>query len=129
MFNKKEKVAYAKAVNMTPDQFDEFIKRLRGYINKYLEFESISTNILISGFQFAVDVQKNSKKEKVKINFASIQSVEIKKYGKEILDLRLEGMGATRICKTIKSLHNANISISTMNRYLKLNGDYDNGKS
>ena len=131
MFNKKEKVAYAKAINMTPSQFNEFIRRLRGHINKYLDYESISTNMLIAGFQFAVDVQENSKqeKEKVKIDFGSIQSVEVKKYGTEILDLRSEGMGATRICKTIKSLHNAHISISTMNRFLKLNEEYSNGKS
>ncbi len=130
MFSQQQKTEYAKQLGVTLDELDTFIKRYRGYLNSKLLNDSLSFNIVLAGFKYLGDVKKEVRPEsKPVIDFGTIRSEAIKRYGVEILELRDEGYGAKRICDAMNSRHNAKISKSSMDRFLNLNKRDNNGES
>lgn len=130
MFSQQKKMTFAKVLGLTLEELDDFIHRYRGYLNSKLNNESLSYNIVLAGFIYLVDTKKVFRKEpESKIIFGSIKSELVKKYAVEIIELRKDGYGAKRICNAIKERHNADISKSMMDRFLKYNKVKNNGES
>lgn len=123
MFTQKKQERFAKLLGLTPQEFETYIHRYRGHLNTVLQNKSLSFNQVMHGFVFFEDIIKNreNKDPETVIKFGSIRSMEIKKYGVEVLELNLQGYGAKRICDAMKIGHNVDISKSTMDRFLRLN--------
>ncbi|MBN2896151.1 MAG: hypothetical protein JXK05_09720 [Campylobacterales bacterium] len=131
MFNKKQKEECALALGLSLEELDAFARRYRGHLNKHLKHESLSINIILLGFSLLKKVKEASEQPpKPQINFGTLSNEALKKYGVEILELSREGYGATRLCKAMRERHNAVISKSTMERFLRLNKEeVKHGKS
>jgi IS30 family transposase len=105
-----------------------FLARLKGWIEK----NGNSTISLARGINKILSSinQKNSKKnseelEEKKVEFGNIKSNAILKFYDEILDLEKRGFGARKIQNFLKENHHANVSHSTIFRFLNLQKNKD----
>jgi hypothetical protein len=96
-----------------------FLARLKGWIDK----NKNSTISLSKGINKILnDIHEKEIKEAQKlkeINLSNIKNPLLKKYAKEIIMLKEEGLGARKIEKWLWETHRAKISYSTIFRLLK----------
>lgn len=119
MFSQKKKEYYSKVLGFkSPADFEAFSKR---YL-KYLEQDELTKNRIMSGFFILLEIQKQSLQNKNLINLDGIKNPHIKKYSKEILDLRKNGLGGQAIEKYLYEHHRVKVSRGTIEKFYKLNG-------
>lgn len=119
MFNKKKKEYYSTILGFkSPNDFELFSKR---YL-KFLEQGDLTKNRIMSGFFILLEIQKQSLKNKVLINFDTIKNPYIKKYADEILDLRKNRNGSQAIVNHLFENHRVEVSRGTIEKFYKQNG-------
>ena len=68
-----------------------------------------------------------SAKELKKINLEGVKNPILLKYGKQIIELKLQGLGVRRIEKWLWETHRAKISYATIYNFLKHQKEVENG--
>lgn len=101
----------------TEEELLEFAKRLQGHLKK----KGTTIDNIVSGIFILKDIKEKSIKRKAK---NKIKNKVIRKYSKEIVAMRLEGVGSLLISKNIKKLYGENISNTSIYKYLKSEGYY-----
>lgn len=122
MFQKKKKENYEKLLGLNDDELTEFAKRFKHYL---LAQKNITSTNIIKGLFILEDIKDKQIKKKVEevqeLNFKSFTNQFIRKYHKDIIDAYRFGYGAKRISKILLVDHNAKVSASTIERFLKVN--------
>jgi len=120
--NKKKEKEYYKLLGITEEEFTEFAKRFKHYL---LTKNNITSLDIKRGFFILEDIKNKQIEKKIEIikelNFKSFKNLYVKKYNKDIVDAYRFGYGAKRISKMLKLEHNAKISPSTIERFIKIN--------
>jgi hypothetical protein len=119
MFTKQQEEKYAKQLNLTNDEFDNFAYRLSKHIAKR---EVVTKNVIKSGFFILDEILKEKTATKKVFEYGELRNLVVKKYAEEIMELRKQGQGAKMISNIIYSNHRAKVSKSTIQKFLKYNG-------
>ena len=119
MFTQKKKDYYARVLGFknTAD-FELFTKRFFFYLKK----EPLTKNRIMSGFFILLNIQKHTLQNQHLINYDGIKNPHVKKYAKEILDLRTKGNGGQSIVKHLFENHRVKVSRGTIEKFYKQNG-------
>lgn len=113
----------AKVLDFSLEEVEEYAKRVKGHLNKCtLEHDQLTVNMIIQSVFIIKDIQEKQLKRKA--SELKVQNPIIRKYQKEIKELNHLGLGSNRISKEIKLKYKANVSASTIYRYLR---GLDNG--
>ena len=110
-------------LSLSPDEYEELCMRVAGY----LETRKTTKNNLMQGMGFILDsilskrAEKDAKAFSERINFNDSKHVHLRKYGLKILELKAEGMGSRKIHAYLQLNHNAKISRSLIERFLRWN--------
>lgn len=119
MFTQKKKEYYSKILGFkSPADFELFAKRYM----KFLQQDDLTKNRVMSGFFILLEIQKETLQNKNLINFDGIKNQFVKKYAKEILDLRKNGSGSQAITKHLYENHRVEVSRGTIEKFYKQNG-------
>lgn len=119
MFTQKKKEYYSRILGFkSQSDFELFAKR---FLN-YLEKEPLTKNRVMSGFFILLDIQKQTLQNQHLINYEGIKNPHVKKYAKEILDLRTKGNGSQSIVKHLFENHRVKVSRGTIEKFYKQNG-------
>lgn len=119
MFTQKKKEYYSKVLGFkSPADFELFAKR---YF-KFLEQDDLTKNRVMSGFFILLEIQKQTLQNRNLINLEGIKNQHVKKYAKEILNLRKDGNGSQAIAKYLYENHRVEVSRGTIEKFYKLNG-------
>lgn len=119
MFSQKKQEYYSRILGFKSVlEFETFAKR---YL-KYLEQEQLTKNRIMSGFFILLDIQKHSLQNNHLIHTDGIKNPLVKKYAKEILELRKNGNGSQAIVKHLFEHHRVKVSRGTVEKFYKLNG-------
>ena len=118
MFKNSRK--YANLLNLTEEEFEDFIKRY----NSYLLHKNITKKVVSNGFFILQDIlEKREEKKKEKFIFHSSKNPKIRKYQTEIIDLyREEKLGETRVSKALFENHRVKITPYQIRYFLQKNG-------
>ena len=104
-----------------------FLARLRGWVkaNGSTEIALIKgLNSILKDIHYQ---EIESAKEVKKINLEGVKNPILLKYAKEIIELKLQGLGVRRIEKILWETHRAKISYSTIYNFLKQQKEVKNG--
>lgn len=85
---------------------------------KYLKISSI---LLLSSYVTVADVKKEYEKDKLKLSKLKTKNLVIQKYKEEIVALYMSGMGYLKISNSIYLNHNAKVSKSSIENFIKQN--------
>jgi len=112
------KLRAAKALNFSIEEIEEYARRVKGHLNKcMIESDILTVNQIIQSVFIIKDLyDKQQKKEAIELQ---IKNRVIRKYQHDIKLLNHNGLGASRISKELRIKYNANVSASTIYRYLK----------
>lgn len=85
---------------------------------KYLK---ISSTLLLNSYVTVADVKKEYEKDKLKLSKLKTKNLVIQKYKEEIVALYMSGMGYLKISNSIYLNHNAKVSKSSIENFIKQN--------
>lgn len=118
----------AKALVMHPKDLDQFIRRLTRHLKRVAKEQEICDFQVLLGMNILVDIQEQAKQQHIEIDFTGFTQRELRHHGKKIMTLHIkEGLGAQAICNYLKVHHNANISKSTIRRFISHNKERYHG--
>lgn len=115
----------AKVLDFSIEEIEEYAKRVKGHLNKCtIEHEQLTANMIIQSVFIIKDIQDKQLQQRAKE--LKVQNPIIRKYQKEIKQLSHNGLGSNRISKELWTKYKANLSPSTIYRYLR---GLENGES
>lgn len=118
--------ALSEALNISEDNLDEYLKRTVGFLAGR-NVSNISKRTLADSFFILTEIQKRESEKEAKRLKTLTKNPLLLKYEKTIIDLYRQGFGYVRISRALKVDHNANISKSTIERFIKNSGITRNG--
>jgi hypothetical protein len=118
------KLRAAKTLNFSIEEIEEYARRVKGHLNKcMIESDTLTVNQIIQSVFVIKDLY--DKQKKIEAIELQVKNRVIRKYQHDIKLLNHNGLGASRISKELRiKYNNANVSASTIYRYLK---GLDNG--
>lgn len=115
-----KKVKYSKMLDISVNDFDEFVKR---YMYFLLAQDKITKKSIVNGF-FILDeiVEKNiiAKIQEEKQKYKS-KNIIIRKYINEIVELYKDGLGDIKIAKTININHKTKLTQHMIRNFIRAN--------
>jgi len=114
--------ARAREWGLTEKEVREVGKRMANYIKKEAKKSGGITDILVLKSFFILNEVKKQKNDSMAKNLALIsnKNIIINRYANEIIDKHmLHGWGSRKIVKWLKEAHRADISHSTIYKFLK----------
>lgn len=117
MFNKNgNEKQLSETLHIKVKNVEEFLKRMAGFLHGR---KVISKRNLADAFFILEEIQKKEKEEEIQQLRSTIKNPILLKYKEKIIDLYKNGYGYVRISKILKVDHNATISKSTIERFIK----------
>lgn len=122
MFDSKKEIALvAKELHLSPEDAEELVKRLRGWIKS----NGDSTKSIARGLGTILKNIRSKAIEQKKehrgiLTLSGVKNPILLKYASKIIQLKEQGYGARRIAQHLKTFHNAKISHTTIHKFLKL---------
>jgi len=118
------KTRASKVLGFSPEQIEEYARRVKGHLTKCLfEKNYLTVNMIIQSVFIIQDIRDKQLEQKIKEH--SIHNPTLRKYQQEIRDLSSMGLGSTRISKELRTKYKAHLSPSTIYRFLK--GEREDG--
>jgi len=118
-----------KMLDIEEEYLREYIARSIGYFNKLLKSKKRINEYDIINFHFILqDIKEKKTQEFKRINYGNITSKVILRYSKEILSMRFdEYLSYDKIVFKLAKKYKKRISKSTVQKFILLNQDYNNG--
>jgi len=118
MFTEQKLNSYAKLLDLTVEELNQFMKRYKNYL---LSKEEITKNVLINGLFILEEITTEKWLEEAnKIKYRT-KNLIILKYMDEITKLYEQGMGTVKISNHIFLNHKVKLSKSSLDRFISSN--------
>jgi len=104
-----------------------FLARLKGWVKSNGNTEIALAKGLNSILKDIHKKEIQQAQELKKINLENVKNPILLKYGKQIIELKLQGLGVRRIEKWLWETHRAKISYATIYNFLKKQKEVENG--
>lgn len=115
------KLRASKVLNFSLEEVEEYSKRCKGHLNKCLwesDLDTVTANMVLQSVFIIKDIQQKQIQKQAKELQVSKNPI-IRKYQHDIKALNHAGLGASRISKELRIKFKANVSASTIYRYLR----------
>lgn len=97
------------------------LKLLEKGLKKQAKYLNISSTYLLKSFIVLHNIKKEYEEEKIKIDKYHTKNLIIAKYKEEIVSNYLQGMGYLKLSNMLALNHNATISKSSIEHFIKSN--------
>lgn len=115
MFNEQRLKRYAKIVGIESDQAETVLRNQAKYLR-------VNPDLLLKSFTVVDQAKQESEAKKAELLKYTSKNLLIIKYKDEIVKLYNDGFGYLKISKAMKVNHNATISKSAIENFIKSNG-------
>jgi len=112
------KTRASKVLNFSISEIEEYGKRVKGHLNKCMrDNDTLTANQIIQSIFIIKDIQDKQIERQAKE--LQVQNPIIRKYQHDIKLMSHNGLGSNKISRELRVKYHANVSASTIYRYLR----------